>query len=80
MVGSVPVGGDAPISVQTMTITTPSDPMPTIAQLLRCQVSFVFNLLVSTPNVESTASLVVIITKARSPIVAPLPTSASHAA
>ena len=32
-VGSVPVGGDAPISVQTMTNTLTSDAQATVAQI-----------------------------------------------
>ena len=35
MVGDVPVGGDAPISVQTMTITPTSDAAATLEQILR---------------------------------------------
>lgn len=35
MVGNVPVGGDAPISVQTMTNTITADAPATIAQVLR---------------------------------------------
>ncbi|MBY0393999.1 MAG: flavodoxin-dependent (E)-4-hydroxy-3-methylbut-2-enyl-diphosphate synthase, partial [Novosphingobium sp.] len=37
MVGSVPVGGDAPITVQTMTNTLTSDPVATINQIRRCE-------------------------------------------
>ena len=36
MVGSVPVGGDAPISVQTMTNTPTEDAKATIDQIRRC--------------------------------------------
>ena len=36
MVGNVPVGGDAPISVQTMTNTLTSDAKATIAQVQAC--------------------------------------------
>ena len=36
MVGSVPVGGDAPISVQTMTKTKTADARATIEQIERC--------------------------------------------
>ena len=36
MVGSVPVGGDAPISVQTMTNTLTTDEKSTIAQIQEC--------------------------------------------
>ncbi len=37
MVGGVPVGGDAPISVQTMTKTKTADVNATVAQILRCE-------------------------------------------
>jgi len=37
MVGSVPVGGDAPISVQTMTNTPTEDAKATIDQIRRCE-------------------------------------------
>ena len=37
MVGDVPVGGDAPIAVQSMTNTKTSDASATIAQILRLQ-------------------------------------------
>ena len=37
MVGNVPVGGNAAISVQTMTKTKTSDIEATVAQILRCQ-------------------------------------------
>ena len=36
MVGSVPVGGDAPISVQTMTKTKTADARATVEQIERC--------------------------------------------
>ena len=35
-VGSVPVGGDAPIAVQTMTNTLTTDVAATVAQIKRC--------------------------------------------
>ena len=37
MVGSVPVGGDAPITVQTMTNTPTEDAKATIDQIRRCE-------------------------------------------
>ena len=36
-VGSVPVGGDAPISVQTMTNTLTSDAQATVAQIKKAE-------------------------------------------
>src|SRR3546814_17151987 len=37
MVGTVPIGGGAPITVQTMTNTPPSDPVAPIDQTPRCE-------------------------------------------
>ena len=37
MVGDVPVGGDAPITVQTMTNTPTEDAVATIDQIRRCE-------------------------------------------
>jgi hypothetical protein len=37
MVGKVPVGGDAPIAVQTMTNTPTEDAVATIDQIRRCE-------------------------------------------
>ena len=37
MVGNVPVGGDAPITVQTMTNTPTADARATIDQIRRCE-------------------------------------------
>jgi len=36
MIGSIPIGGGAPISVQTMTKTKTGDPAATLAQIERC--------------------------------------------
>jgi (E)-4-hydroxy-3-methylbut-2-enyl-diphosphate synthase len=70
MVGSVPVGGDAPITVQTMTNTLTSDPRATIDQIRRCEEAGVDIIRVSCPDVESTAALRQIVRAARVPIVA----------
>ena len=70
MVGSVPVGGDAPISVQTMTNTLTSDPSATIDQIRRCEEAGVDIVRVSCPDTESTAALRQIVRAARVPIVA----------
>src|SRR5687768_8653438 len=37
MVGSVPVGGDAPVTVQTMTNTATADVRATVDQIRRCE-------------------------------------------
>ncbi len=70
MVGNVPVGGDAPITVQTMTNTLTSDPKATIDQIRRCEEAGVDIIRVSCPDVESTAALKQIVRASQVPIVA----------
>ncbi len=70
MVGSVPVGGDAPISVQTMTNTLTSDAGATIDQIRRAEEAGVDIVRVSCPDRESTAALKEIVRAAQVPIVA----------
>lgn len=69
-VGSVPVGGDAPISVQTMTNTPTEDAGATIDQIRRCEDAGADIIRVSCPTPESTAALRTIVREARVPIVA----------
>ena len=57
MVGRVPVGGDAPISVQTMTNTPTEDAEATIAQIRRAELAGVDIVRVSCPKEEATAAL-----------------------
>jgi (E)-4-hydroxy-3-methylbut-2-enyl-diphosphate synthase len=70
MVGSVPVGGDAPISVQTMTNTPTEDARATIDQIRRCEDAGADIIRVSCPTAESTTALKEIVRAARVPIVA----------
>ena len=70
MVGGVAVGGDAPITVQTMTNTLTSDAKATIDQIRRCEEAGVDIIRVSCPDVESTAALKQIVRASRVPIVA----------
>jgi (E)-4-hydroxy-3-methylbut-2-enyl-diphosphate synthase len=70
MVGSVPVGGDAPISVQTMTNTPTEDARATIDQIRRCEDAGVDIIRVSCPTADSTAALRQIVREAQVPIVA----------
>ena len=70
MVGDVPVGGDAPITVQTMTNTLTSDAKATIDQIRRCEEAGVDIIRVSCPDVESTAALKEIVRASNVPIVA----------
>jgi (E)-4-hydroxy-3-methylbut-2-enyl-diphosphate synthase len=70
MIGSVPVGGDAPISVQTMTNTPTEDAAATIDQIRRCEEAGADIIRVSCPTAEATAALKSIVREARIPIVA----------
>jgi (E)-4-hydroxy-3-methylbut-2-enyl-diphosphate synthase len=70
MVGNVPVGGDAPVTVQTMTNTPTDDVRATIDQIRRCEDAGVDIIRVSCPDVESTAALKQIVRASRVPIVA----------
>jgi len=70
MVGKVPVGGDAPITVQTMTNTLTSDAKATIDQIRRCEEAGADIIRVSCPDEESTAALGQIVRAATVPIVA----------
>ena len=70
MVGRVPVGGDAPISVQSMTNTLTSDAAATIAQIGRLEAAGADIVRVSVPDEESTAALKEIVRAANVPIVA----------
>jgi (E)-4-hydroxy-3-methylbut-2-enyl-diphosphate synthase len=70
MVGSVPVGGDAPISVQTMTNTPTEDAKATIDQIRRCEEAGADIVRVSCPTADATAALKTIVREAKVPIVA----------
>ncbi|MBL9074855.1 flavodoxin-dependent (E)-4-hydroxy-3-methylbut-2-enyl-diphosphate synthase [Tabrizicola sp.] len=69
-VGKVLVGGDAPISVQTMTNTITSDVAATIDQVQRCAVAGADIVRVSTPDQASTRALKEIVAESPVPIVA----------
>ena len=70
MVGNVPVGGDAPITVQTMTNTPTDDVRATIDQIRRCEEAGADIIRVSCPDEASTAALKQIVRAAQVPIVA----------
>jgi (E)-4-hydroxy-3-methylbut-2-enyl-diphosphate synthase len=70
MVGSVPVGGDSPITVQTMTNTLTADAPATIAQIRRAEEAGVDIVRVSCPDEDSTAALAAIVKASKAPIVA----------
>ena len=69
-VGNVEVGGDAPITVQSMTNTLTSDASATIGQIRQLEEAGVDIVRVSCPDVESTAALSTIVKAAKVPIVA----------
>src|ERR1700761_3969708 len=69
-VGSVEVGGDAPISVQSMTTTLTSDAAATIDQIRQLEEAGADIVRVSCPDVESTAALSAITKAAKVPLVA----------
>lgn len=69
-VGKVPVGGDAPISVQTMTNTLTSDAKATIEQIRACEIAGADIVRVSCPDEASTAALKEIVKEVTVPIVA----------
>ncbi len=70
MVGAVPVGGDAPITVQTMTNTDTSDVAATVAQVQRAAEAGADIVRVSTPDAADTRALRDIVRESPVPIVA----------
>ncbi|MGQ5702697.1 flavodoxin-dependent (E)-4-hydroxy-3-methylbut-2-enyl-diphosphate synthase [Sandaracinobacteroides sp. A072] len=70
MVGKVPVGGDAPISVQTMTNTPTEDAVATIDQIRRCEEVGADIIRVSCPTEDATRAFRQIAKAARVPLVA----------
>lgn len=70
MVGNVPVGGDAPITVQTMTNTPTEDVKATVDQIRRCEEAGADIIRVSCPDEASTTGLKQIVRAAHVPIVA----------
>jgi (E)-4-hydroxy-3-methylbut-2-enyl-diphosphate synthase len=70
MVGKVPVGGDAPITVQSMTNTLTSDAAATIGQIRQLEEAGADIVRVSCPDVDSTAALPTIVRESKVPIVA----------
>jgi (E)-4-hydroxy-3-methylbut-2-enyl-diphosphate synthase len=69
-VGKVPVGGDAPITVQTMTNTDTSDVAATVAQVQACAEAGADIVRISTPDESSTRALREIVAESPVPIVA----------
>ena len=69
-VGGVPVGGDAPIAVQSMTNTPTTDVQATLAQIRGLEEAGADIVRVSCPDEDSTAALKEIVRGAQAPIVA----------
>ncbi len=69
-VGPVPIGGDAPIAVQTMTNTLTHDASATIKQIIACADAGADIVRVSVPDVESSKALKEIVRESPVPIVA----------
>ncbi|MBN9888042.1 flavodoxin-dependent (E)-4-hydroxy-3-methylbut-2-enyl-diphosphate synthase [Salipiger abyssi] len=70
MVGNVPVGGDAPISVQTMTNTATTDVRATVEQVQRAAEAGADIVRVSVPDEASSKALKEIVRESPVPIVA----------
>jgi len=70
MVGDVPVGGDAPIAVQSMTNTPTDDAAATIAQIKALEEAGADIVCVSCPDAASTKALKEIVNAVHVPIVA----------
>jgi len=70
MVGDVAVGGDAPISVQSMTNTLTSDAVATIEQIRQLEEAGADIVRVSCPDEASTAALSTIVQASNVPIIA----------
>ena len=69
-VGPVPVGGDAPITVQTMTNTPTTDVPATVAQIRRAEEAGVDIVRVSCPDQDSALALKEIVRQVSVPVVA----------
>jgi len=70
MVGNVPVGGDAPIAVQTMTNTDSSDVAATLAQVIAAAEAGADIVRISAPDQGATRALREIVAESPVPIVA----------
>lgn len=70
MVGNVPVGGNAPVSVQTMTKTKTADVAATVAQINRCEEAGVDIVRVTVNDWDAAEAMAEIVRQSRIPIVA----------
>ena len=76
-VGSLEVGGDAPITVQTMTNTPTADAGATIDQIRRCEEAGADLVRVSCPDEDSTAAFREIAKAATVPLIADIHSTTS---
>src|SRR5438477_9895694 len=70
MVGSVPVGGDAPVSVQSMTTTLTSDVNATLQQIAQLTASGCQIVRVACPSQDDADALPMIARKSPIPVIA----------
>src|SRR3954471_21308331 len=70
MVGSVPVGGDAPVSVQSMTTTVTSDVNATLQQIAELTASGCQIVRVAVPSQDDADALPMIAKKSQIPVIA----------
>src|SRR5438874_11567224 len=69
-VGSVPIGGDAPVSIQSRTTTKPADVDGTLQQIASLVAAGVDIVRVAVPHWEDAEALVAIAAKSTVPVVA----------
>ncbi|HAO58844.1 MAG TPA: 4-hydroxy-3-methylbut-2-en-1-yl diphosphate synthase, partial [Psychrobacter sp.] len=69
-VGDVAVGGDAPISVQSMTNTDTCDVEATVAQIQRCAEAGADMMRISTPTMDTVAAFAEIKKQVNIPLIA----------
>ncbi|MEV7013436.1 flavodoxin-dependent (E)-4-hydroxy-3-methylbut-2-enyl-diphosphate synthase [Streptosporangium sp. NPDC051022] len=70
MVGSVPVGGDAPVSVQSMTTTVTADVNATLQQIAELTASGCQIVRVAVPSQDDAEALPIIAKKSKIPVIA----------
>ncbi|MDT0304626.1 flavodoxin-dependent (E)-4-hydroxy-3-methylbut-2-enyl-diphosphate synthase [Streptomonospora wellingtoniae] len=70
MVGNVPVGGDAPVSVQSMTTTVTSDINSTLQQIAELTASGCQIVRVAVPSADDAEALPIIARKSQIPVIA----------
>src|SRR5437868_1280567 len=70
MVGSVPVGGDAPVSVQSMTTTVTADINATLQQIAELTASGCQIVRVAVPSQDDADALAIIAKKSQIPVIA----------